>query len=109
VVGAAEEEEAVGAAEEVACFCGLAAGVPVCLLLPLAPPPVTWVDGVLARAAGACSGSHDVLLAVPVSLAAAVFAATTMVAPEAAVASTVPAISVIVARRACPKRMKRPT
>lgn len=105
-----------GVAEGVACFCGLAAGVPVCLPLPLAPPPwekevppVTWVDGLPARAAGACSCSHDVLLAVPVTLAAAVFAARTMVAPEAAVASSVPAISVIVARRACPKRMKRPT
>jgi hypothetical protein len=70
---------------------------------------VTWVDGVLARVAGTCSGSHDVLLAIPVALAPAGFAATTMVAPEAAVASTVPAISVTVVRRACRKRMKRPT
>lgn len=115
-LGGAEDWCLLGVAEGVACFCGLAPGVPVCIPLPLVPPPwekevppVTWVDGLPARVADACSGSHDVLLAVPVALAAAVFAARTMVAPETAVASSVPAISVIVARRACPKRMKRPT
>jgi len=61
------------------------------------------------------NGSHDaplaavaVLIAVPV-LAVAVFAVTARPTPEAAVRSTLPAISVTVAGRACAKRMKRPT
>jgi hypothetical protein len=54
------------------------------------------------------NGSHDVLLAVVAAVAAAVLAAMATTAPEIAVASTVPAISVTVAGRACAKRMKRP-
>jgi hypothetical protein len=63
----------------------------------------------LAGTTGDSSVSHDVLLAVAAVLAAAVPVAMTRVAPEAAVARTVPAISVTVAGRACAKRMKRPT
>jgi hypothetical protein len=63
-------------------------------------------DG-LVGAAGSCSGSQDLLLAVEAVLAAAVLAATVRLAPEAA-SRTLPAISVTVAGRACAKRMKRP-
>ena len=63
--------------------------------------------GWLGGAAGSCSGSHDCPLDVVAVLAAAVLAATVRLAPEAA-SRTLPAISVTVAGRACPKRMKRP-
>ena len=63
-------------------------------------------DG-LDGAAGSCTGSHDSPLVVVAVLAAAVLAATVRLAPEVA-SRTLPAISVTVAGRACPKRMKRP-
>jgi hypothetical protein len=63
-------------------------------------------DG-LGGVVGSCSGSHDSPLDVAAVLAAAVLAATVRLAPEAA-SRTLPAISVTVAGRACPKRMKRP-
>jgi hypothetical protein len=61
----------------------------------------------LGGVVGSCSGSHDSPLDVAAVLAAAVLAATVRLAPEAA-SRTLPAISVTVAGRACPKRMKRP-
>jgi hypothetical protein len=63
-------------------------------------------DG-LDGAAGGCSGSHDSPLAAVAVLAAAVPAETVRLAPEAA-SRTLPAISVTVVDRACPKRMKCP-
>jgi hypothetical protein len=63
-------------------------------------------DG-LTGVAGNCNGSQDSPLAAEAVLAAAVLAATVRLAPEAA-SRTLPAISVTVAGRACPKRMKRP-
>lgn len=62
-------------------------------------------DG-LGGATGGDSGSHDSPLAVVAVLATAVLAARVRLAPEAS--RTLPAISVTVAGRACPKRMKRP-
>jgi hypothetical protein len=61
----------------------------------------------LGGVVGSCSGSHDSPLDVAAVLAAALLAATVRLAPEAA-SRTLPAISVTVAGRACPKRMKRP-
>jgi len=73
-------------------------------------------DG-LGDEVGGCSGSHDLPLAVaplaPLAVVAA-FAAvvpatiTARLAPEAAVSRTLPAISVAVAGRACPKRIETP-
>ena len=57
---------------------------------------------------GNASDSHDAPLAVVAAPAAAVPAAMARVAPDAAVARTVPAIKVTAAGRACAKRMKRP-
>jgi hypothetical protein len=54
-----------------------------------------------------CNGSHDSPLGVAAGLAAAECAVTARLTPDAAVRSTLPAISVTVAGRACPKRMKR--
>jgi hypothetical protein len=73
-------------------------------------------DG-LGDEVGGCSGSHDLPLAVvplaPLAVVAA-FAAvvpatiTARLVPEAAVSRTLPAISVAVAGRACPKRIETP-
>jgi hypothetical protein len=63
----------------------------------------------LGEAAGSCTGSHDSLLDVVAAFAAVVLAAAARLNPEAAVSRTLPAISVTVAGRACPKRMKSPT
>jgi hypothetical protein len=100
-------------------FLGPAPGASVCLPLPPVPlcpkvvPPVTLVDGVVVGAglpegAGAWNAAHDVLLAGAAELAAAPLAETTKAAPEAAVASIVPAISVTVVGPACPKRNETP-
>jgi hypothetical protein len=73
-------------------------------------------DG-LGDEAGGCSGSHDLPLAVAALALLAVVAAfaavvpatiTARLAPEAAVSRTLPAISVAVAGRACPKRIETP-
>ena len=68
-------------------------------------------DGLVVGVAvtgGNASGSHDAPLADVAAPAAAVPAAMARVAPDAAVARTVPAIKVTAAGRACAKRMKRP-
>jgi hypothetical protein len=73
-------------------------------------------DG-LGDEVGGCSGSHDLPLAVVPLAPLAVVAAfagvvpatiTARLAPEAAVSRTLPAISVAVAGRACPKRIETP-
>lgn len=70
-------------------------------------PEVGEVDGPGGAADGG-NGSQDSLLDVVAALAA-VLVARVRLTPEAAVIKTLPAISVTVAGRACPKRMKRPT
>jgi hypothetical protein len=68
---------------------------------------VADVDG-LDGAAGGGSGSHDSPPDVVAALAAVVLAARARLTPENPVSRTLPAISVTVAGRACPKRMKTP-
>jgi hypothetical protein len=69
---------------------------------------VADVDGPDGAADGG-SGSHDSPPDVVAALATVVLAARARLTPENPVSRTLPAISVTVAGRACPKRMKRPT
>ena len=68
---------------------------------------VADVDG-LDGAADGGSGSHDSPPDVVAALADVLLAARVRLTPENPVSRTLPAISVTVAGRACPKRMKTP-
>jgi hypothetical protein len=80
---------------------GVAAGVGV---VGAGVADVDGPDG----AAGGGSGSHDSPPDVVAALAAVLLAVRARLTPENPVSRTLPAISVTVAGRACPKRMKTP-